>query len=103
MTPEQCRRELWRIESGRVTGTKRDLIARVAALAREAEGAGASELARLVERCREIERQLRARTSCFDYAGMPLGEHLRDPIAEKQGNHSATPVRGRDRRGCLEE
>jgi hypothetical protein len=47
MTPEPCRRELWRIESGRVTGSKRDLIARVAALARGAAGAGAGELARL--------------------------------------------------------
>src|SRR5262249_21291547 len=38
MTPEQCR-ELWQIESGRVMGTKRGLIVRVAVLARAAKGA----------------------------------------------------------------
>ena len=57
MTPEQCRRELRKIDSGRVIGTERDLIGRVAAVARAPDGAVPPSAAnRLTERCREIER-----------------------------------------------
>jgi hypothetical protein len=83
MTLEQYRRELEKMLSGVLVGTKEDFARNCAALASELEQLEpetGSDEALLAAAFREIQQEMERRFRQFDCRVWTLGEHLRQPL-----------------------
>jgi hypothetical protein len=83
MRLERYRRELEKMLSGVLVGTKEDFARNCAALASELENREpetGSEEALLALAFREIQREMERRFRQFDGRVLTLGEHLRQPL-----------------------
>ena len=83
MTLERYRRDLEKMVSGALTGTKEDFARNCAALASELEQQEpetGSDEALLAVAFREIQQEMERRFRPFDGRVSTLGEHLRQPL-----------------------